>query len=98
MSSKITVTDKGMVYKGKILDFETCETTGGSFDSEVRCNYYFYYRRTGVVACDDIAFVRMLRMNMNIFIRGGGGGGGLGRLMARKLIDLDRISATRTRL
>ena len=38
MSSKITVTDKGIVFKGHTFDFETCEDTGDKLYSEVSCS------------------------------------------------------------
>ena len=38
MSSRITVTDEGIVYKGKTFDFETCADTGGALSQEVRCD------------------------------------------------------------
>jgi hypothetical protein len=38
MSSHITVTDKGIVLKGRSVNFETCEDAGNAFNSEVRCN------------------------------------------------------------
>ncbi len=36
MSSRITVTDKGIVFRGRTFDFETCEDT--DFFSEVSCS------------------------------------------------------------
>jgi hypothetical protein len=38
MSSRITVTDKGIVFKGRTFDFETCEDTGWAFMSKVSCS------------------------------------------------------------
>ena len=37
MSSRIKVTPEGIVYKGKTLDFETCEDTGEDLQGKVRC-------------------------------------------------------------
>ncbi len=38
MSSRITVTDKGIVFEGRTFDFETCEDTGEALRTQVRCS------------------------------------------------------------
>jgi hypothetical protein len=38
MSSRITVTDKGIVFEGETFDFETCEDTGKALHYKVSCS------------------------------------------------------------